>query len=226
MPKRGSVQFLLLSFRPRATLGWGLGAAAVILLVAGLIQTRVGFPLLDKDGLAHAVRQSVWKQALAGQSKPERWPWDDMSVNMSLVPVASVPRLGLSAAIVKHAAPEPAASIPHRTARLRQSKDTALLGDVALSDVTIGDSITFTANDGAVCVYRVSGRRVVDPHLADSQAERIDAATSLFTCEPLGRLIIGAAHSAHPHQGARARGALNGGAPQATPPALHEQRNL
>ncbi len=37
MPKRGSVQLLLLFLRPRATLGWGMGAAVAIGLVAGLV---------------------------------------------------------------------------------------------------------------------------------------------------------------------------------------------
>ena len=214
------MQFLLLFFRPRAMLGWGIGAAVVILLLAGLIQLRTGFPLLDQGGLAQAVRQSVWKQALAGQSQPERWPWEDMSVNMSLVPAAKVPRLGLSAAIVKHAVPEAASSAPRRAARAKASKDTAPLGDVALSDVTIGDSITFTAADGEICIYRVSGRRVVDPHLADGEAERTDGEASLFSCGPLGRLIIDAA------QGALTQGALTHGEPQAAPQTVREQRNL
>ena len=212
MPKRGSVQFLLLSFRPRAMLGWGIGAAVVILLLVGLIQFRTGFPLLEKGGFAQAVRQSVWEQALAGQSQLERWPWEDVSVNMSLVPAAKVPRLGLSAAIVKHVVPEPASSAPRHTARAKASRDAASLGDVVLSDVTIGDSITFTAADGAICVYLVTGRRVVDPHLTDGEAERTD---SLFSCGPLERLIIDAA-----------QGALIDGEAQPAPQTVREQRNL
>ncbi len=222
MPKRGSVQFLLLFFRPRAMLGLGLGAAVVTLLLTGLIQFRAGFPLLDKGGLAQAVRQSVWEQALAGQSQPERWPWEDLSVNMSLVPAAKVPRLGLSAEIVKHAADvaEQASSEPHRVARADAHNATAPLGDVALSDVTISNSITFTTADGALCVYRASGRRVVDPHLVDGEAERTDGGASLFTCGPLGRLIIDAA------QGGLTQGGLTDGKAQATPQTVDEQRNL
>lgn len=222
MPKRGSVQFLLLFFRPRAMLGLGIGAAVVTLLLTGLIQLRIGFPLLEKGGLAQAVRQSVWEQALAGQSQPERWPWEDMSVNMSLVPAAKVPRLGLSAEIVKHAAdaPEQTSSEPRRVARAEARNATAPLGDVALSDVTISDSITFTTAVGALCVYQASGHRVVDPHLVNGEAERTDAEASLFTCGPLGRLIIGAA------QGALTQGGLADGKAQATPQTVDEQRNL
>ena len=220
MPKRGSVQFLLLFFRPRAMLGLGIGAAVVALLLTGLIQFRTGFPLLEKGGLAHAVRQSVWEQALAGRSHPERWPWDTMSVNMSLVPVANVPRLGLSAEIVKHAADAPARTSPEPRRAAEAHKASAPLGDVALSDVTINNSITFTTADGALCVYQASGRRVVDPHLVDGEAERTDGGASLFTCGPLGRLIVDAA------QGAHTQGGLIDGKAQATPQTVDEQRNL
>ena len=220
MPKRGSVQFLLLFFRPRAMLGLGIGAAVVALLLTGLIQFRTGFPLLEKGGLAQAVRQSVWEQALAGQSQPERWPWDAMSVNMSLVPVANVPRLGLSAEIVKHAADAPARTSPEPRRAAEARKASAPLGDVALSDVTISNSITFTTADGALCVYQASGRRVVDPHLVDGEAERTDGGASLFTCGPLGRLIVDAA------QGAHTQGGLIDGKAQATPQTVDEQRNL
>jgi hypothetical protein len=192
MPKRGSVQLLLLSFRPRATLGWGLGAAVVIVLLTGLMQARDEFPLLAKTGIAQVLRQSAWERALAGPSEPVRWPWDDMSVNMSLAPAANVPRLGLSAAILQHAADAPGAASPgpHRAPKAEAQRGDVALGDVALGEVAVGDSITFTAADGATCVYRVTGRRVVDPHLAGSEAESTDGETSLFSCGPLDRLII------------------------------------
>jgi hypothetical protein len=196
MPKRGSVQFLLLFSRLRVVRRLGLGAAAVILLLAGLVQFRDGLPLLDKSGFAQALRQSAWESALAGQSQPARWPWEDMSANMSFVPAANVPRLGLSAELLKYTADasEPASPEPRRAAPAKTA--SAAQGDVALSDVAIGDSITFTAADGATCVYRVTGRRVVDPHLAEREAERIDGETSLFSCGPLDRLIMQATQDA------------------------------
>ncbi len=221
MPKRGSVQFLLLSFRPRATRWLGLGAVAVALLLLGLVQLREQLPVLAKTGLSQALRQSAWEQALAGQSKAERWPWEDVSANMSLAPTANVPRLGLSAAVLKHDADQPkSASIessiePRRTAHAKADKDPAALGDVAISDVTIGDSITFTAADGATCVYRVTGRRVVDPHLADGEAERAAGGTSPFTCSPLNRLILQAT-----------QGALTGSKPAPAPQATDNQQKL
>ena len=191
MPKRGSVQFLLLFLRPRATLGWALGVAAVIGLVAGAVQLQQAVPLLDKGGLVQTLREGAWEKALAGQSTPARWPWEDMSVNMSLAPGAKVPRLGLSAAMLNQTdkAPQPEPSQPYRGAHDQAGKTAEGAGDVALSDVAIGDSITFTAADGATCVYRVSGRRVVDPHLADGGLRGIDGAVSLFECGPLESLI-------------------------------------
>jgi hypothetical protein len=212
MPKRGSVQLLLLFFRPRATLGWGIGAAVFILLLTGfLLQLKAGVPLLDKSSFAQALRQSAWERALAGQSQPERWPWEDLSANMSLAPSAKVPRLGLSAELHKRAANAPEHASPARHAPTKTGSD----GDVAISDVAIGDSITFTAADGATCVYRITKRRVVDPHLAEGEAERADGGASPFTCTPLDRLIMEAS-----------QGALTEGAPQVTPKPATDQQKL
>jgi hypothetical protein len=112
---------------------------------------------------------------------------------MSLAPNATVPRLGLSAALRYETAGlgEKILPAPDRTARVRtkDAKSPPAQGDVALGDVTIGDSITFTAADGATCIYQVTGRRVVDPHLAESEAERFGEA-ALFDCGPLEDLIL------------------------------------
>jgi len=197
MPRRGSVQLLLLPFRPRATRWLGLGAVAVVFLVVGVVQLRERLPLLAESGLAQALRQSAWEQALAGQTQTEHWPWEDVSTNMSPMPTARVRRLGLSAAVLSRAkeASKSASVEQRQRAHAEADKDTAALGDVAISNVTIGDSITFTAADGATCVYRITGRRVVDPHLADGEAER---ATSPFTCSPLNRLIMQATQAKPP----------------------------
>jgi hypothetical protein len=193
MPKRGSVQFLLLLLRSRALRRLGVGAFAVMILGAGLVQLKDDLPFLAKSGLSHALRQSVWQEALSGQSHPGRWPWEDLSVNMSLAPSSKVPRLGLSAAMLGEAtagAPVPVLVEPRRTADTKPVKADQALGDVVIGDVTIGDSITFTAADGATCIYRVTGRQVVDPHLAEDNAERTDGLASLFNCGPLDRLVI------------------------------------
>jgi hypothetical protein len=200
MPKRGSVQLLLLPFRPRVMRWLGVGAVAIVLLIVGVVQLRERLPLLAEAGLTQALRQSAWEQALAGQTQAERWPWEDVSANMSPMPMAKVPRLGLSAAVLDRAknVSESASVEPRQPAQAKADKDTALLGDVAISDVAIGDSITFTAADGATCVYRITGRRVVDPHLANGEAQRVDGGTSPFTCSPLGRLIMQATQAKPP----------------------------
>lgn len=195
MPKRGSVRFLLLFLRPRVMLGLGLAAVASAGLVAGLVQTRDGFPLLEDTRLSQVLRQSAWEHALAGQPNAERWPWED--ANMSLAPGAKVPRLGLSAAFLDLDTAEthaPGLAQSDRAADAKAAKPGAAEGDIALGDVAdsgvkIGDSITVTAADGAVCAYRVTGRDVVDPHLAESEAGPIDGAVSVFECGPLESLI-------------------------------------
>lgn len=218
MPLRGSVQLLLLSLRRCATRKAGIGAVATVLVVAGAVQLKDALPTIGEDGLTQALRQSVWKQALGDRSKPAVWPWEDLSVSMSLAPSASVPRLGLSAAVQQKAFPVAAQPASDRTAdaKPRRAHGARVEGDIALGDVsggdvTIGDSITFTAADGATCVYRVTGRRVVDPHLAASEAERFDGEAAMFECGPLENLIMQATQ----------------GEPKALPePADEQQRKL
>lgn len=210
MPLRGSVQLLLLPLRRRATRKAAVGAAIVGLLVAGSVPLNETLSSLGEAGLTQTLRQSVWKEALADQSRPVHWPWDDLSVSMSLAPSATVPRLGLSAA-VRTETQEKIAPAPTRAERVKSAANgETAQGDVALSDVTIGDSITFTAADGATCVYRVSGRRVVDPHLAAREAERFGGEAALFECGPLEKLIMQATQ----------------GEPEAAPGPADEQRKL
>ncbi|WP_141701502.1 hypothetical protein [Methyloceanibacter marginalis] len=214
MPLRGSVQLLLLSLRQRGTRKAWLGAVGAVGLVVGGVQLASVLPSLGEDGLAQALRQSVWNQVLADQSTPARWPWEDLSVSMSLAPSGSVPRLGLSAAMRRETAgvAESVLPAPDRAARAetRKAKSDQVQGDVALSDVTIGDSITFTAADGAICVYQVTGRRVIDPHLAASEAERFGGEAAQFQCGPLEKLIMQATQ----------------GEPDAAPKPAEEQRKL
>jgi len=200
MPLRGSVQLLLLSPRWRRARRAGIGTAVTVLLLAAAAQVQHVLPSIGEDGLVQALRQGVWKRALADQAHATPWPWQDLSANMSLAPGATVPRLGLSAALRNHVISEPV-SAPDDNARAKTASSAAsraheTQGDVVLSDVTIGDSITFTAADGATCVYQVTGRRVVDPHLAASEAERFDGGATLFECSPLESLILQATQGA------------------------------
>ena len=182
MSRRGSAQLLLLSFRSRARLGWTLGAIVSVLVVAGLLQAGGDFPLLSRLGVAQMIRQSVWHHALAGLPEQPPWPWaDEAAGSDGKVPSLGVPSLGLSAAVGKDAETVVEPSQP--AADDREEPRTKL------SDVGVGDRITVTTADGSSRVYRVTGRRVVDPHLADTESGPLDADPTLVTCLPLDPLL-------------------------------------
>lgn len=200
MPLRGSVRFLLPSLRPRAVHGPVMAACALAVAVSGLAFLDA-FPGIKQDGLAQTLRQSVWSRALSGQSAPVRWSFGELTANLSLTPSSKVPRLGLSASMRTEPIAPPAsiaatqlrksASANNKTALAKNKtvKEPAA-GDLTLREFAIGDSITFTAADGATCVYRVTGRPVVDPHLAGGDARRAVGAAPLFECGPLETLIM------------------------------------
>ncbi len=177
MTKRGSNQFLLLFLRPSVRLGLRIGAITALVALALVAVAQVA-PML---------RQSAWKQALAGEPLQSAWPWE----NTAPAKQSGVPRLGLSAAL-NDTVPqvEIAPSAP------RQGND-AKPSRLQLGDVAIGDRITVTAADGSSRDYRVTGRKVVDPHLAeDDSVAPTGGKVSPVTCWPLDavagslRLII------------------------------------
>ena len=218
MPLRGSVQLLLLSLRRRAARRAVVVGLSVALVLVGIAQIDELLPSLGEDGFAQALRQSAWNEALADRSAPAHWPWEDLSASMSFTPAASVPRLGLSAAMQSEAlaVAEPAAPEVRRRAYVRtveavgSPQGDSVQGDIVLSDVAIGGSITFTAADGVTCSYRVTGKRVIDPHLAASEAQRFDGEAALFECGPLESLLLQATQ----------------GEAKAAPEPISEQRKL
>jgi hypothetical protein len=177
MTKRGSSQFLLLFLRPTMRVGLRIGGALALIALITLAGT----------GLAPVLHQSAWRHALASDPLPKAWPWQTNS------PVAQtkVARLGLSAAL-NEGTPE----VEIAPSESRQDQNTRSprrwLGDVA-----IGDRITVTGPDGASQDYRVTGRKVVDPHLAEGDSVApTGGRLSPVTCWPLDavagslRLII------------------------------------
>jgi hypothetical protein len=48
--------------------------------------------------------------------------------------------------------------------------------------VGVGDRITVTAADGSSRVYRIAGRKVVDPHLAETESGPADDDDALVSC--------------------------------------------
>jgi hypothetical protein len=183
MPKRGSVQFLLLSFRSRARLGWGVLAVGLILALGWFFHSSDDFPVLTKTGLAQAIRQSAWEHALAGPSE-EQWPWNNAAQGAN----PKVPQLGLSAAVSTGATAgkdEPLSLEPPKPAK----GNAAHAPRAKVSDVEVGDRITVTTADGSSRSYKITGRRVVDPHLAETEPKPEDAEMALVTCSPLDPLL-------------------------------------
>lgn len=182
MSIRGSARFLLLFFSGRAMLAWGIGAAVGALALAGLAQSGTGFTLLDRTGLGQFVHQRAWERALAGHSAMEPWPWEDPS----LVATTKVPQLGMSAAVLESLSDQRRhsdAGLPHAGVELSKSAE--------VGNVAIGDRITVTKSDGSSSVYRVTGRRVVDPHLAESELPGEEDNTALVACSPLDAFVAG-----------------------------------
>lgn len=179
-----------------------LAASAALVALFAASNVRDAFPTMNEDGLAQSLRQSAWTKALSDQSAAEAWPWQNVSQHMSALPSAKVRRLGLSASFrdMTEVAAEPGRSANPSLASQKSSPRSAqgdvALGDVGSGTVGIGDSITFTADDGATCVYRVTGRPVVDPHLDSRQAEGAKGEAGLFDCSPLDTLIMRATQAA------------------------------
>lgn len=202
MPLGRSKRFSLPQVRGRDVAKASLGACAALAMLFGASEIREVFPSMDEGGFAQSLRQSAWTEALSGQSGSGSWPWQDVSGSMSLLPSATVRRLGLSAAlrdattdiVVLGQAPRSPQNEGKSTAR--STEGDIALGDVGSGTVGIGDRITFTASDGATCVYRVTGRPVVDPHLASGHVERAKGEAGIFDCSPLDGLILQAAQDA------------------------------
>jgi len=181
MPKRGSAQLLLLSFRTRAALGLGAFAAVISLGLGWFFPISENFPVLTKIGLAQVIREAAWEHALAGLPE-EPWPWENAQAANP-----KVPQLGLSAAVSGATAnsddrlslesPKPGKSNAVHFARRK------------VSGVEVGDRITVTAPDGSSRSYKVTGQPVVDPRLAETEPKPEDAGVSLVNCSTLDPLL-------------------------------------
>ena len=73
-------------------------------------------------------------------------------------------------------------------ARLKRDGKPVALPPKAFGEISIGDSITVTRADDSAPVSRVTGCRVVDPHLAESAPEA-DARNSAVDCSQLDRAL-------------------------------------
>lgn len=178
MPLRGLAQLLLLFPGARAKRGWAVGAIAGGAIAAGLVLT---LPLPAPSELAQGLRERAWDRALAEQSSA--WPWTESWPSTPVATTGKVPRLGLSAAVLRNAPGESMLS-PAAAGILQQ--DGAMPTELA-----VGDRIIVTTASGNSRAYRVAGPRVVDPHLAqDGSGVPIGDATG-GTCVPLDPSVAG-----------------------------------
>jgi hypothetical protein len=176
MPKRGSVQLLLLFFRAQRR--W-IGALLGGLVLLGLLHGEG--PGL-KSGIAQSLRQSAWKHALAGEPVQQPWPWDTTAPRAQSL----VPRLGLSAAVLANADWRLPPKVTHSSAA--DGRDSHL----DLGDVAIGDSIAVTGADGLTQIYRVTRRHVVDPVQTTVDGLPSEADPHLLSCSPLDPSVASA----------------------------------
>ena len=170
MSRRGSAQLLLLLSRPCHRAGRALAAFAGGLLAVGLVWLGLGFSTLAPDELVQLARQSAWDRAFTESAEHSPWPWDTTQTLIA----AEVPRLGVSASVV-HDGWSDARYAAEVEPRPRQAP-------AVLSTMTIGDRITLTTANGASRVYRVIGRKMVDPHLAESDVPALGGDAALVTC--------------------------------------------
>jgi len=163
MPKRGSVRLLLLFFHPSARLWWRIGAAVALVALAFMAEGSGSVQPGARSALSQLTHQSAWRHALKDEPAQKVWPWED---TLAHEPNA-VPRLGLSAAVLREASggADIAPAAPRQGPSAQAEPSRAQLGDVA-----IGDGIAVTTADGLTRDSKLTGRNVVDPHLAESDS--------------------------------------------------------
>jgi sortase A len=157
----------------------GIAAAMTLGVAALLVPLKAddGLYVKAKTDLTQIVRQSAWKHALAGEHARTQWPWDDTVSAAG----QTVPRLGLSAAVVKSddgtAANDQAGLL--QPPRLAASLDAD--PHLALPQVTVGDSITVTTADGLSQAFKVTGRQI-DPARSELEAAPAIGKAPAGTC--------------------------------------------
>jgi hypothetical protein len=181
MPKRGSVQFLLLSSR----MGWRVGLAAAVVALLGLLPGEGGIYHQAKTELAQSLREAAWKRAIAGDRNEEAWPWDGVAPTAT----TTVPRLGLSAAVNYDFDGRDSARNSDFGAKRGNKADTSHDPHLARGDVAIGDRVTVITADGSTQVYTVTGREAGAAGQSDPSPE---ASLSKDSCSHLNPSLAGA----------------------------------
>jgi hypothetical protein len=191
MSERGPAQLLLLFFRSSVRPGWRVGLAVACIALLGLMPGEEGVYHRAKIGLTQSFRQAAWKHALAGEPQPKPWPWED-----TLLPAADpvVPRLGLSAAVLRELSGQRSELEPSSTQTASARGPAALARrdpHLEVGDVAIGDRITVTTADGRTEAYRVTGRELVDGQWPAPDALPAGAGITREACSPSDSVIAG-----------------------------------
>src|SRR5262245_51781175 len=164
LPSRGSNAQLLRR--------WGIGLVVASVFSLGVIPAGDRALMKMKTDVGQLVRQTTWEQALANEPASSPWPWEEIVMPAEGL---SVPRLGLSAAVMHASKDDEEPSRPvklHKTSALAQ--DPHLIPDsqkphIAVnSDVDDRDDLDFgcqTSNCAALSSGApVKADPVVDPH--------------------------------------------------------------
>ena len=85
-------------FSSRAMRGWGTATIVTFAFLLGTMAAGDNAVTRAKSNVTQLVRQSAWNHALATEPAANPWPWEEI-----VMPAegASVPRLGLSAAVLR-----------------------------------------------------------------------------------------------------------------------------
>jgi hypothetical protein len=183
MPLRGSAQLLLLFLRVRGRRAWVARAVAGGAVAAGLYFGGSAVPIPTAAEVAQVLRESAWDRALAEATEPSPWPWADAPAATT----GKVARLGLSAAVVKEDQRQGMRGVdkPLRPVAAAAAPQSGTM----VSKLAVGDRITVTTASGDSRVYRVTGPKVVDPHLAEGDSRAVGGDATDLTCVPPDPLL-------------------------------------
>jgi hypothetical protein len=125
-------------FNSRAMRGWGAAGLVTVAVLFGTLPAGDNAFLRAKSNVTQLVRQSAWKHALANEPAASPWPWEEM-----VMPAegTSVPRLGLSAAVMRS---NGETTEPSRPVKL--PKTSAMAQDPHLMPDVMAPHIAVTSN--------------------------------------------------------------------------------
>jgi hypothetical protein len=126
-------------FSSRAMRGWGAAGLVAVAFLLGTLPAGDNALIRAKSNVTQLVHQSAWKHALATEPAASPWPWEEI-----VMPAegTSVPRLGLSAAVMRASGDNTEPSRPlrlHRTSAMAQ--DPHLMPDVTSPHIAVTNNM-------------------------------------------------------------------------------------